>query len=187
MGPFGLIWVPEAFDLPGTVDFTTVGAANFTVPKYGNTLTIQLHGGGAGGTGRSSTTSYPGTNGSASTITSLSLNAGGGNATGVGGTASGGDTNTPGRNTVNTFNEDPRSQNNGWWPGNGNIGAGGKGDWVSNTKTPQGGTGGYVVKTYTQGQLTPNAILALMVGAGGNGGTDGGGNGIRGQITITWS
>lgn len=191
MGPFGLIWVPEAFDEPGTVDFTTVGNANFTVPRFQNSITFQVHGSGAGGTGVAGggSPSYAGGNGASATIAALGLTARGGLATGYGQTATGGDTNTSGRNSplIANYGNDPRSQNSGWWPGNGGIGAGGQGDWQSTTKGVQGGSGAYLTKAYARGLLIPGTVLALVIPAGGAGGADGGGAGVRGQISITWS
>lgn len=191
MGPFGLIWVPEGFDEPGTVNFTTVGTANFTVPRFQNSITFQVHGSGAGGTGVTGNgeNQYPGGDGASATIIALGLTARGGLKTGHGQTATGGDTNTSGRNSViiANYGNDPRSQNSGWWPGNGSIGAGGQGDWQVTTKTVQGGSGAYLTKTYARGLLIPGTVLALVIPAGGTAGPDGGGAGVRGQISVTWS
>lgn len=191
--PFGIIYSPQVFDDPGTINFTTAGAASFTVPKFQNSITFQLHGAGAGGTGILGTdpyTYYAGTDGGNTTIASLGLTARGGLKTGYGQTATGGNTtNIAGRNTNQNTSpgSDPRSQNPGWWPSNGAIGAGGQGDWESNKRSVQGGSGAYLVHTLARGLITPGTVLALVIGTPGSGGAQGGGAGVRGQISITWS
>lgn len=51
---------------------------------------------------------------------------------------------------------------------------------------PGGGGGGCAVKSY-RGELTPGAIITVVVGDGGNLAVDAGGRGARGQVDVSWN
>lgn len=144
--------------IPGSQTFDS-GSGNFTVPVY-NTLTIELWGGGAAG-GIHLDTTRGGTNGNPSTVSTLSLSAGGGLRSadgangGVGGTASGG-------NTTNTNGNvgGPSTLNFGLPPSGFYSGAGGS--------APNGGAGGVgVYVPDTTGNANGNPGTAP--GGGGSG------------------
>ncbi|MDB5597772.1 MAG: hypothetical protein JWM36_4733 [Hyphomicrobiales bacterium] len=188
---------------PGTQTFSTAGASSFTVPMY-NALVIEMWGGGGGGgAGEGSgggITVAP--NGAASTVSSLSLSAGGGSggvsgyyrggsgSGGAGGAASGGDTNTAGNaGTVTAGGVSPNAS--------GSVGRGGNGGFLNGGDYLEygggGGSGAYVNKTFSPGSgPAVGASLSLVVGAhgpAGGGNFGGGGNtaGAVGSIKITWS
>lgn len=239
------------YALPGSQTFSTGGAHNFTIPRYKNTLTIEVWGGSGGG----ATNAANGTAGGASSVSALALSAGGGGAgttggAGAGGVASGGTTNTngiagsgstgggavggyggggAGGYYTYTVNEGPLySLSIYHWEASGSgpteyrlywggalpvqYGSGtitsfviggvtyyrGTSQGGSPTKYSisrsytagaygfAGGSGAYVSKTFTRGQLTPNAILAFIVGAGGAGGGGAGAGGV-GRVKFTWT
>jgi len=188
----------EIFDPPGSVSYTSAGAAIFEIPNFENWLKFKLWGAGAGGGRASSTGGSPGPGaGEASTIASLLLSAGGGSpgqsrgtggngSGGAGGTASGGDINTNGEagNTDGAGHGgdapnggdggEPVATNQPSGAGNpgqapGGGGAGGYFNTGSDQRGGGGGSGAYVEKTYARGDLTPGTLLDLVIGDFGNG------------------
>lgn len=115
---------------PGSQTWTSAGAQSFVIPRYKNTLTIELWGAGGGG-GKNGVN---GGAGGASTVASLGLSAGGGGggintaANGAGGVASGGTTNI-----------------------NGGAGSGSTAGAAANSGPGVGGSGGYYTYTVTEG------------------------------------
>ena len=189
--------------VPGSSTITTTGAGNFTVPSY-NTLTIELWGPGGGGDGMpsgSSPVAVAGNTGPSTTISSLSLVAGGGQggqvaAGGAGGTASGGTTNTSGSAGVvggapgGSYGQGGAGANggaavaapSGAASANGNAGnapgGGGSSAYsvfnVTGTEGSGAGGGSYCSTSYTHGAAGAplvGASLAYVVGAGGTGGS----------------
>lgn len=182
----------------GNISYLTPGSYSFTVPPY-STLTVTVIGGGGGGGGgyncvdgisaqygfggslssfNSSIIGYGGNGGSASQY------AAGGSA-GTGGTAIGGTTNYTGNSgSGSTGGTLYASGGNGSINNCGNAGGG-------------GGGGGKAIKTYSAGQLTVGASIAVVVGDGGIGGyqfdTDLqdwvflAQSGNSGSVVITWS
>jgi hypothetical protein len=175
----GPMFAGAAYDAPGSQTFTTPGADTFVIPNYSTTLTITLWGAGASGQAAGG---GGWANGTASTVVSLSLSAGGGNAS-SGGTASGGDTNTNGNNGA---------ANSGVTPGAGGAGIDGYGTGGSGQagsgKTNGGyggGSGAKVIKAYALGALTPGASLSLVIGTGGVNAL--GQSGLNGRIEFSWT
>ena len=124
---------------------------------------------------------------------------------GVGGAASGGDVNSNGGAGQSAGDGRGGNSPNGGTGGAsqttmdrpgyaGNVpGGGGSGGYNGDDysgPSPGGGAGAYVSRTYSAGQLTVGASLAVTVGAGGNGGSCNGyqgGNGATGRVEFTWN
>ncbi len=189
--------------------FTTSGLHSYTVPADFGTITIKLWGAGGGGGGSSDA---DGTAGGNTTISSLSLTAGGGlggirssgsQNGGAGGTATGGDTNTNGNAGANGTGINGGAGANAPLGGTGGSGGfnspgsagsapgGGGGGGEGPAGSGGGGSGSYVEKIYTTATLTPGTdITDINVGAGGAGGNavfEDGGDGAHGQASISCS
>lgn len=172
----------------GSQSFTTAGTSYFTVPAYLN-MNITVNGGGGGGDGRT-TVVYKGYNeaglqyynvyggaggsGSASSFGSPTpiVGNGGGGGNNTGGTATGPTVSSP---TTITFTT------------GGGAAGGAAGGGTSSTK---GGAGGKAVLTGWNRELggpTVGSVIPIVVGAGGAGGSPSGGNGVTGNVIISWS
>lgn len=193
---------------PGSSTFDT-GAGNFTVPTY-NTLTVEIWGGGASGTGDVSTLGNAGGTTSCST---LSMTAGGGNpgassaAGGTGGAASGGTTTNTAGNTGGNSGSVASSGSGAGAPNGGATattptggtktsgttgtvpGGGGSGANIGGTIVSGGGSGSYSRSDYSAGAIAVGALLAYSVGAAGTAPviTLKGGDGATGRVKFTWS
>lgn len=181
---------------PSTTSITATGSQNFLVPEY-NVLIIDLWGAGASGAGNTpGAANFAGLAGGDTTISSLSLIAGGspGGAVALtptaGGTAAGGDTNTSG-NQATGGGAVAGVGGNAPGPGggaggagavsagapNGSAGsapgAGGGGSYNNGSGTPcyvGGSSGAYLRKTYVPGAPgapVPNTTLSVNIGVGG--------------------
>jgi len=145
--------------VPAVTTFNS-GSGTFDVPCY-NTLIVEVWGGGASGATRTASAvctasgNNTGDNGSASSVSTLSLTANGGSGSvatstgGTGGTASGGDVNTTGGNGGNYNNAGSPS------------GVGGN--------SPNGGNGGASVGPAPNGNFV-NGLAGNAPGGGGSGG-----------------
>lgn len=199
---------------PGTVEYTIAGSHDFVIPRYKNSLVVEAWGAGAGGHGPNTSSYTLATAGSASTFGDT-LSAGGGQVGpqtvgsglgGLGGIATGGDINiNGGQSPATTAGGDCPNGGTGGAAAatgkNGNPGSapggGGSGSYqgnINSAKRKGGGGGAYVKKTFFKGDLTPEAVLHLVVGLGGNGGTNTysgvttwGGDGAVGKIKISWT
>lgn len=185
-----------------------IQSGSFTVPTYTTAFAVQMWGAGGGGHGDSSGTA--GLDGGDTSV--LGMVAGGGKKAGtstvggggLGGTATGGDTNVAGQRGGSGTSGGPSGKGGdapnggaggaGIKNGPGNPGAspgggGSGGDNASGTTGGGGGSGGMVIKTFGPGQLTPGAILDVIVGNGGPGGPGGrpGGSGARGEVRFSWT
>jgi len=191
----------------GSQVFSTVGASTFTVPQYNGTLTVEVWGGGGGGSAPAYTAwpieGYPG---GTSGFNGIIIAYGGGHV--AGGTASGGTTNLTGGYGESSL---PWTGCSGFFHGGSspNGGAGGAssgapggapggGGASAGCTWGGGGGGGYSSKTYATGQLSGN--VTLTVGAGGLGankvspgfglppmGSALGGDGAPGAVKFTWT
>lgn len=174
------------------------GSYNFTVPEFGGTLTTELWGGGAGGTGGYQ--SYNAGQGNPTTWWG-NIIAGGGIVDGAGGTATGGDYNLVGNPGVDQRGGASPNGGQGGTPAaarnNGGVGgfpgAGGGGAFSYVSGGFGSGAGAYAKKTYTRANLTPGTIIPIVVGNGGHGGAAipnlgewSGGQGADGQVIINW-
>lgn len=189
-------FIDPGYDAAGSQSFTTPGADSFVIPNYSTSLVITLWGGGGGGGGTVNSSPQYAAQGTASTVVSLSLSAGGGNggqdcdaftstngAGGTGGSASGGDTNTSGEDGQTGYGTNRGGNaafagNGGAAPtgiasGNNGSAAGGGGSGscvsVSSIAAGAGEAGAFCQKTYAQGVLTPGNSLTLFIGSGGAG------------------
>jgi hypothetical protein len=197
----------------GSQTYSTAGTYTFTVPCHNN-LTVEVWGGGAGGSG---CTTKAGGAGGTSTWNGGTLTANGGSpassaaqgAGGAGGTASGGTTNTTGSageaGNTNSYGGKGGAGANGGAGGarqtsagaNGKSGTapGGAGGGCmmaarSYAAFSGGGGGGYSAKTWTAGTYTVGAGVQVIVGAAGamgDGSSYDGGTGAVGQVKITWN
>jgi len=195
----------------GSITYSTPGTSSFTVPNF-HTLVIELWGGG--GSGGKQRTNGDGENGTASSIATLGLTAGGGgkgrdgnysSTGGTAGTATGGDINTPG-NVGGAGNDSTRTGGvganapnggtggyGGTYSGNeggpgGTPGAGGGGEGGTLSKPGSGaGSGGYVKKTYAYGDIAAGTSLSFTVGDQGGATPGNGGKGGFGTVKFTWS
>lgn len=203
------------FDDPGTITYDHDGDFYFVVPNYETSLTVTLVGGSAGAYGITNASTFPaGTAGGDTTFDGMI--AGGSpipasrTSAGAGGSASGGDTNTAGNaggaptgttasgvggdavGTTGTGGAAVTANNNGNQGSVSGAGASGAFRTISGTNylTSGTGSGGKVVKTYAQGDLVPGTVMAVVIGAagvGGDGNSQDGGAGQRGEATFTWS
>lgn len=207
--------------VPGNQTFTASG--NFTVPDF-NLLRVYVRGPGGGGGGGGISSNYMASDGTPSSFNGNVIANGGkgaqgnqrGAAKGVGGTATGGDTNTPGDDGANgTFTGNPASGfaqggkgGDGADPGGGPggpqtgptssnaygiagtaPGGGGSGGVATGPGGGGGGGGGALaIKEYTRGDLAVGAGIPVVVGTGGPGGSGWrpGGAGARGEVYIEW-
>ncbi len=184
---------------PGSVDFTSPGVYNFTVPSFNSMVVTIWGGGGGGGAGTGSQGGLAGT-GSSFLSQSAGGGGGGGNSSqpgGGGGSATGGNVNTVGNaggvgsdfggngfggNAPNGGAGGTRGQNGGF-PG----GGGGGRDLFGFGWGSGGGSGGYVQRTYTSGEIAVGSTVSLTVGTGGLGAVLGSGSGANGRVSISWS
>jgi hypothetical protein len=188
----------------GSADFTVPGTYSFTVPLF-NSLTVEVWGPGGVGANHG-TPSKANRTPDASSFGSVVAN-GGGHADllqgGSGGTASGGTTNTTGEAgetasagasqspgyggaSANGGARATSSAQDGNWPGGGGAGSkSGGGDPGGG-----GGGGGYATRTYTVGQLTVGASMAVQVGQADDilsFLSPRPGSGADGRVRVSWS
>jgi hypothetical protein len=192
------VWASTA----GSQTYSSPGTHNFTIPVY-SSLTVEVWGGGQEGIvfGMFSGDSL-GAYGSASSFNGTVIANGGGgynssssNCSGhkcAGGTASGGDLNIRGGETVTdgaiqnaTGGSAPYGAVGTYGPGT-SPGAGGGATGCASGLTAcfGGGSGGYAKKTYSIGQLTSGSSVQVVVGSGGSSGAPAG---APGMVKVTWN
>ena len=204
----------------GSASFTTPGTHQFTVPTYG-TMSVTVSGAGGGGGGGWNMYWWGNTDGGDGAPGGYS--AFGSNLIGYGG---GGGQHSPQYenygNGAAWFGA--RGANGGSVGGSSGAGASGGAGGYPNIRTYDpiiflappwtsnqpfggpGGNGGAATKTFGSGELVPGTTISVVVGAGGEGGTDSvqyhnfympgwfeipyhyyGGNGSNGSVTISWT
>lgn len=191
----------KSWIVTGSSDYTTAGSYTWLSPARGwNTLTVQVWGGGGGGSAYANRSWYQGSAGGNSNFNNSVYGNGGspgyaniGNnfygPTGAGGTATGGDTNVTG-GTATSLIGASSNLGGGTSTGNGNFpGGGGAGQNTTvGGGSNGGGGGGYASKTYTgYSVIAKNTGYTVVVGDGGAGASVGGFPGATGRVTINWS
>lgn len=187
----------------GSQTYSSPGTHSFTVPVY-SSLTVEVWGGGQEGIvfGMFSGDSH-GAYGSASSFNGTVIANGGGgynssSSSGcdahkcAGGTASGGDTNIRGGETIVDVGPTNGTGGSAPYGAVGTYGAGaspGAGGGASGcayglTACFGGGSGGYAKKTYSIGQLTSGSNVQIIVGVGGSSGMPAG---AAGMVKVTWN